>query len=305
MSSRIIINADDFGFSEGTNRAVRDLARLGTISSTSLMVNMPFVEEIREALAHSPHLGVGLHLNLTQGKPVTPIERVRTLVDSGGDFYPPMALLKRAWMGRVSMAEVRREVGAQIEAARELVGDRLDHWNSHQGSHRFEPFASVILAVCREYGIPAMRSHRHWFLSVDTPGQAVKAGVASLRRFGLRRVITETYYEWLSQRSARHFAIPAGLLTFLGRKSTDAFRYVAQAGTPPVILEIPCHPATTTRGLWGTRMLEQRVDEYKCLASDGFRAAVEDGRLRLLSFGELSQGLERGRRHEELEATAV
>lgn len=303
MPRKVIINADDFGMSEGTNHAVRRAAELGTISSTSIMVNMPFVEEIRDVAAGAPQLGLGLHLNLTQGKPLQPPARVSSLVDADGTFHSPVLLAKRALIGQVSLDEVKREVAAQVEAARGLVGERLDHWDSHQGSHRFEPLASVILATCRDLRVPAMRCHRHWFTTMERPETARTADITALGRFSLRRIATETYYQWIAHRAAAHFVLPAGLLNMPGSKTTALLRHVAQAGVPHEILEIPCHPATTTDGLWGTSMLDERVDEYECLVSPEFRAAVQSGRIELLSFAQLAD--RSGRRRDGRLAAAT
>lgn len=295
----VIVNADDFGISRGTNTAVHELARLGAISSTSLMVNMPFVEDIRDVAADCPELGVGLHVNLSQGKPVCEAGAIPTLVGADGSFLPPLTLAKRALLGRVSMAEVRREVRSQIERARELVGPRLDHWDSHQGTHRFEPLAGTIMAVCREAGIRAMRSHRHYFASGERTDAAGRLGFSASRGLGLQRVVKEKYYAWLSWRAESAFTVPAGILSVPGGSTVDVLRAVAIHGGPPAIVEIPCHPATTVEGLAGTRLLQARVAEYEYLCSREFVGAVRSGRIRLMTFAELSAPATQGRAGRE------
>ena len=80
-----------------------------------------------------------------------------------------------------------------------------------------------------------------------------------------------------------------------GTKTAALLRQVARTGVPHEVLEIPCHPATTTDGLWGTRMLQERVDEYACLVSPEFQEAVRSGRIELLSFADLAGRGERGK----------
>ncbi len=305
MTGRLIINADDFGLSRGTVEAVRELARLGTISSTSILVNMPFVHEIRAVIRESPRLGVGLHVNLSQGRPLQPARRVETLVGADGGFHPPMRLAKRALLGKVSLREVRLEVAVQIESARALVGNRLDHRDSHQGVHRFEPLAGAVLAACKEQGIPCMRSHRHYFAAASRPGSAARAALTGMATFGLRRYAVEKYYEWLSRRSAKHFFVPDGLLAMPGAGVAALLGWLVRSGAPPGDLEVPCHPATSTDGLWGTRMLHSRLQEYECLVSEEFQEAVWSGRLRLASFADLARRAREGQQDETLEPAPV
>lgn len=302
----LIVNADDFGISQGTNTAVHELARVGAISSTSLMVNMPFVEEIRRVIADCPELGVGLHVNLSQGNPVCDPQSVPTLVRPDGSFWPPLVLAKRALLGRVSLADVRREVARQIERAHDLAGTRLDHWDSHQGTHRFEPIASTIMGVCREAGIGAMRSHRHYFAAGGRTDGAGRLGFSATRGLGLQRLVKEKYYAWLSWRAEAAFAVPAGILSVPGGSTVDVLRAVATHGGPPVTVEIPCHPATTVDGLAGTRLLQARVDEFEYLSSREFVGAVRSGRLRLITFAALSAPAVEGRpEHEQLAAGSL
>lgn len=43
---KLIINADDFGMTKSVNKAVAELAQLGTLTSTTVMVNMPYWRQI-------------------------------------------------------------------------------------------------------------------------------------------------------------------------------------------------------------------------------------------------------------------
>lgn len=86
MTKYLIINGDDLGMSEGVNRGILEAHTFGTLTSTSLMVNMPnFTQAVQWALL-TPTLGVGLHFNLTWGKSISPPEAVRSLVGDDGSF---------------------------------------------------------------------------------------------------------------------------------------------------------------------------------------------------------------------------
>ncbi len=130
------------------------------------------------------------------------------------------------------------------------------------------------------------------------------AGLGSIGRFSLRRIATETYYRWIAHRASTHFALPDGLLSMPGTKTAALLQAVARSGVPHEVLEIPCHPATTTDGLWGTTLMQDRVDEYDCLVSDEFQDAVHSGRIELLNFSDLTENGERGK-HGKLAAATV
>ena len=89
MSSptKIIINADDLGFSPQVNAAILRCAELGTVTAASIMVNMPFAESaLQQVRERVPDLSLALHFTLTSGKSVSPPQDVPLLVDSSGLF---------------------------------------------------------------------------------------------------------------------------------------------------------------------------------------------------------------------------
>lgn len=83
----LIINADDFGLSPGVNQGIAEAYQAGGISSTTVMVNMPgFTDAVRLASLH-PGLGVGLHFNLTYGRPVSDPRLIPSLIQADGRFH--------------------------------------------------------------------------------------------------------------------------------------------------------------------------------------------------------------------------
>jgi len=87
MAGRLIVNADDFGLCEGVNRAVKQAHTEGILTSATIMAGMPAAAEAVELAGEMPSLGVGVHLNLTEGTPVSRDRQVEVLLDAGGEFY--------------------------------------------------------------------------------------------------------------------------------------------------------------------------------------------------------------------------
>ncbi|HLY26998.1 MAG TPA: ChbG/HpnK family deacetylase, partial [Aggregatilineales bacterium] len=66
----LIVNADDFGLTEGTNRAIVEAFQQGIVTSTSLLANGYAFDHAIELAEGLPDLGIGVHLTLTEGPSV-------------------------------------------------------------------------------------------------------------------------------------------------------------------------------------------------------------------------------------------
>ncbi|MCU6797523.1 carbohydrate deacetylase [Paenibacillus sp. WQ 127069] len=86
MTKYLIINADDFGLSQSINQGIIEAYHAGTVSSTTLMCNMPGFHDAVTLAKKTPSLGVGLHFNLTYGKPLANQQKVSSLVNPKGVF---------------------------------------------------------------------------------------------------------------------------------------------------------------------------------------------------------------------------
>lgn len=77
---KLIVNADDFGFSKAVTDAILDCHSNGIVTSTTLMSNMPFAEYAASKAKVFPMLSVGLHMTLTEGKPLSAPADVDNLI---------------------------------------------------------------------------------------------------------------------------------------------------------------------------------------------------------------------------------
>lgn len=81
---KVIINADDFGYSRGINYGIIDSHRLGILTSTTIMAGMPGFDHAVQLAKENPKLGIGVHLTLTCGYPL--LKDYQTIVDENGKF---------------------------------------------------------------------------------------------------------------------------------------------------------------------------------------------------------------------------
>src|SRR5258708_20537878 len=109
----LIVNADDFGLTDGTNRAIIDAHCHGIVTSTSLLANGYAFDHAVELAHQHPALGVGVHLTLTEGPPVA--SNVPELLASDGKLPLSNQPFVRALLaGRLPRDAIRREFEAQI-----------------------------------------------------------------------------------------------------------------------------------------------------------------------------------------------
>jgi predicted glycoside hydrolase/deacetylase ChbG (UPF0249 family) len=151
---KLIVNADDFGLTAEISRGIIEGHLDGIITSTTVMINFPAAAPgIRQAQAEAPDLGLGLHLNLVDGAPVLPPDRVPSLVDANGQFYP-----FSVWpgvFGQFVPAEIEAEMRAQFDRFVSIAGRAPDHLDSHYHATYLLPFAlRTMLAMAAEHDLP-------------------------------------------------------------------------------------------------------------------------------------------------------
>lgn len=145
---KLIINADDFGYSRGVNHGIIDCHQEGILTSTTFMTNMPGAEHAVQLAKENPDLGVGVHLVLTCDRPL--LDSHRTIVDVNGHFR-----LLNFYQGAfdIDYDEVYAEWKAQIEQFLSY-GLTPTHLDSHHHINSFGEIPKVFLQLAREYNLP-------------------------------------------------------------------------------------------------------------------------------------------------------
>ncbi|MFD2368783.1 chitin disaccharide deacetylase [Brevibacillus sp. GCM10020057] len=143
---KLIVNADDFGYSKGVNLGIIEAHVEGIVSSATMMMNMPEVGHALRLASEHPGLGVGVHLVLTCGSPLE--ANVPSLTDEHGRFRRGQSHLAEA-----SAEEVEREFTAQLERFLRS-GRRPTHLDSHHHVHAHEVILPVVLRLAEKYELP-------------------------------------------------------------------------------------------------------------------------------------------------------
>jgi predicted glycoside hydrolase/deacetylase ChbG (UPF0249 family) len=148
---RLIVNSDDYGRTPEISRGIRDAHLRGVVTSTTCMMNIPTTaEDIRIALKETPSLGLGVHLVLTTGDPVSAPETLPSITDENGNFLKYRPLVEQ--VAHLHIDEVKKEWRAQIEAFVRVTGRGPTHLDSHHHSSYFSPeLFRGMLELAREY----------------------------------------------------------------------------------------------------------------------------------------------------------
>lgn len=175
---KVIINADDFGLSLGVNEGIILAYQRGILTSTTLLANMPAFEHAVSLARENEGLGVGAHLNIVRGRPLSPSERVRTLTDEDGNFPSSLhALIRKLIRGKIRTEEIEEEFRRQIEKI-QRAGIRISHLDSEKHTHGLPSVLRIVIRLANDYNIKKIRWIHEFGLSKRLLG-STKALAAS------------------------------------------------------------------------------------------------------------------------------
>jgi hopanoid biosynthesis associated protein HpnK len=284
----LIVNADDLGWTEGINRGIAEAHRKGLVTSTSLLANGRAFESALNVHRSNPELGVGVHLNLSDGPPTAKVEEVPGLLNESGNLEGgPESFLLRIASRSLRFDEVEREWDAQIEKVR-AAGIQPTHVDGHKHVQMLPGLFEIVLRLAKKHGIRAIRvSHEASTLrSVLSVGKDQKTSVILKQGVHARGLK-------LLARDAREMADRAGIAT------VDHFCGIAQTGVltregvenlleklPAGTTELMCHPGYADEELkrTATRLQESRQVELEILTDTAIRKLVASRGIRLINY---------------------
>lgn len=152
------MHSDDFGLHPAVNRAIIEAFKNGSLTSASLMTNGLAVKDAISGALRYPDFGVGVHLNILRGRPLSPPSEIPSLVDDRGFFLNSAAvLLCKSFMGKISKQQVYLEYRRQILFLVEQ-GIRPTHLDGEKHTHLLLPEAVwAVNKLTKEFGIHKIR----------------------------------------------------------------------------------------------------------------------------------------------------
>ena len=275
---QLIVNADDFGYTRGVNRAILHAYRNGIVTSTSLLANGRAFEDAVEQAKSEPGLDVGCHLNLVEGAPLSPPGTIPHLVGADGKFHSMSGLALRLLSGSVPAAEIERECSAQLEKLFQ-AGIRPSHVDTHQHTQIHPRAAAAVATAARRCSIgwirrpfencrlpggngPRLRSVAGWLLNFLAPRYERQMAAQ-----GLRMPDVFTGFSLTGRWTARAMEETLSLL-------------------PQGITELMCHPGYHDAELDAsrTRLKRERQAELEIMANGAWRARTGELGITLTGF---------------------
>jgi len=192
INNKIIVNADDFGYSLSINEAIRLCFSAGYISKTTVMANMPaFEDAFNIAKANNFLLNVGLHLNLFEGTPLTEQMKNNTsFCDKNGIFHTGFHhSYKRLYLSKKDRVCAGIEIEAQILKYLQ-IGFLPNHIDSHHHIHTNLALVFTIIDLAKKYNFKSMRTIRNLLSSNERFMHAKLLYKKVINRFIRRSFVT-------------------------------------------------------------------------------------------------------------------
>jgi chitin disaccharide deacetylase len=286
---RLIVNADDFGLTQGVNRAIVEAHCHGIVTSATLMANGRAFEDAIERANSTPRLSVGCHIVLVDGSPVRGEKQASSTLSDGkfedGRFYESLnGFAMRVVSGGINADEIEAEATAQIRKV-QAAGVVVSHLDTHKHSHIFPQVLRPLLRAARASGVPAVRNpfgHVHLSIVAKRPSLWKQFGkVTILSRLGktFRRSVT-----------GAGMLTPDGTVGIVSTGAMDASLFESIVdGLPEGTWELVCHPGHNDAELGSirTRLRESRALELQLLTSPEARGILARSGVQLMSYREL------------------
>jgi len=158
---QLIITADDVGLSEGINQAAHQLFCDGILTTVTMLMNFEATEHAMQLLGASPGLKAGVHLNLTDGYPLTDVPDGIGLTLSDGHFQPRTLLFPRSLFPSDDWkTAAEAEMKAQIEAFIAQRDQLPNHLTTHMHFHIMPSLREMVFRLADNYGIPWVRVYQ-------------------------------------------------------------------------------------------------------------------------------------------------
>ncbi|MCP2604920.1 ChbG/HpnK family deacetylase [Candidatus Aminicenantes bacterium AH-873-B07] len=280
---RLIVNADDFGLTSGINKGIIIAHRKGILTSATLIPNMHAFKEAVELAKENKFLGIGIHLNIIRGKPVSIPQKVESLLNNKGHFLTIYPFLKKLVLGKIKFEEVEYEFRAQIEKV--LKEDiKVTHFDSEKHIHSIPKIMGIIIKLAKEYKIPRIRFINEYCLSFD-----------------IVRFLKSIFISLLNRKTKKNI-INSGILI------PDRFYGICESGKMNIeklrkiisnlsfgITEIMTHPGIIDKEYkkieqeYGSYYLKkERECELQALIDPALKDIIKKEKIQLINYGDIS-----------------
>lgn len=258
MVKRLIVNADDFGMNENVCKGIENCHKSGIVTSTSIMANMPYIKLAAEIANKNPKLGVGLHINLTEGKSLITHQEM-----SKSNLFKALA-------GRIKKEAAQNEIEAQIQAALD-AGIKITHLDGHQHIDVMPNIVDATIDAAKSFNINKIRlpletKATQYSLNHTPKKYLLKVLLLSAKRkFDINKIRYPDNFFGVSE---------------TGQLNEEKLKKIIRT-LPDGISELMCHPS------YANNSKLDRKGELMALTDRSVRLELESNGVKLINYGEI------------------
>jgi len=286
---RLIVNADDFGFTSGVNRAIVEAHTNGIVTSSTLMANGKAFAEATQLANRTPNLSIGCHVVLIDGDPVLASEQLPSLTASRRFRDGLKQFAARSVAGRMNPDEISAEATAQIRKL-QSAGIVVSHIDTHKHTHVFPQILRPLLKAAVDCGVRALRNP-------FGPRFPLRSGQLLARpklwtRYAEVQILRRFAGKFRDAVSRAGFATPDGTLGIEVTGTLDETLFLAIARSiPDGTWEFVCHPGYNDADLLAanTRLRDSRETELRVLTLPSAREILAREGIELISYRKLAE----------------
>jgi chitin disaccharide deacetylase len=279
----LIVNADDYGLDENINQGIIRAYSKGIVTSTTILANGEAFFSGITSLKENPGLGVGVHLTLVNGHPLSSPAEVPSLINKDGNFLANYKeFFSRFLMGKINLSEIRTEWSKQILYVQNQ-GLKVTHLDSHQHLHIFPGISNIVVDLAKEFQIQRIRLPKESMLFF---GGTLPSMNRLLSRDILTSISSLSKWYFLKQR----LVVPEHFYGMLwgGHLSENRLINIVQQ-LPLGISEIMTHPGLNNQALeqklaWGYNWEE----ELTALTSLKLKNIIQQQKIHLINYQALN-----------------
>ena len=280
MSKKFVLNADDLGLTKANNTGILEGYSGGILKSASLVPNGDaFDEAVNSVIPKCPQLGVGVHLNVIEGKSLS--KGLDLLTDENGSFnnlYLNFIIKSYSNSNRDFIEQLEREFREQIKKVKN-AGITITHIDSHVHVHAIPPIFELVCKLAREYEIPQIRTqYEKFYITPDLNFFMDKNYYINLLKIALLNFFTNKNKPIVSKYGLKtnDYIIGVGYTSMM-TSLTVSSGLSKHKGRKKVVVEALIHPCRYEDGTINNNFTEYRLTKNEKLLSKINKMGFEVG----------------------------
>jgi chitin disaccharide deacetylase len=289
---RLIVNADDFGYTSGVNRAIAEAHTHGVVTSSTLMATGPAFAAATQMAKTLPQLSVGCHVLLIDGEPALDPMQIPSLTTRTAPrrFRDDLrAFAARAIAGRIDADEITAEAAAQIRKI-QSAGIAVSHFDTHKHTHLFPKILRPLLRAGAACGVRAVRNPFGPRLPLRSSQLLARPNLwKRTAEVGIFQRFAGKFREAVDREG---FLTPDGTLGIVVTGVLDETLFLAiSRSIPEGTWEFVCHPGYNDVDLESakTRLRASRETELRVLTLPAAREVLSREGVELISYRDFTE----------------